>query len=124
MGDFDDTIGHSQTVFYDTSEEMLREGDINDLDLARYSQDEECTGSWRYLIDMGTTHGLAILNGLQSFLASNGFTCFWHGDGASIVDYVLAQPNLIPSIQDLTVGSTHGSCCGPRSSHFHHLIPI
>ena len=64
LGDFKAKTGHSQTVFYDTSEEMLREVDTNDLDLARHSQDEECTGYGRYLLDMGTTHGLAILNGL------------------------------------------------------------
>ena len=82
VGDFNARTGQSQTVFYDTSEEMLREVDISDLDLARHSKDEECTGYGRYLIDLGTTHGLAILNGLQRFPASNGFTCFPHGHGA------------------------------------------
>ena len=53
---------------------------------------------------MGTAHGLAILNGLQRFPASSGFTCFPHRHGASTVDYVLAQPSFIPSIQDFKVG--------------------
>ena len=56
--------GHSQTTFYDTSEEMSRELDISDLGLVRRSQDEEHTGYGGYLTDMGTSHGLAILNGL------------------------------------------------------------
>ena len=99
--DFNARTGHCQTVFYDTSEEMLREADTNDLNLARHSQDEECTSYERYLIETGTTHGLAILNGLQRFPASNGFTCFPYRHGASTVDYVLAQPSLIPFIKTL-----------------------
>ena len=83
---------------------MIREVDTNDLDLARHSQEKECIGYGRYLIDMGTTHGLSVLNALQRFLASNGFTCFPHRHGANIVDYVLAQPNFISLIKDHTVG--------------------
>ena len=104
VGDFNARTGYFQTVFYDTSEEMLREMDANDLSLARHSQDKECTSYGRSLIDMGTTHGLAILNGLQIFPASNGFTCFPHRHGASTVDYVLAQSNLIPLIKDFNIG--------------------
>ena len=104
VGDFNARTCHFQTVFYDTSKEMLREMDANDLYLARHSQDEECTSYGRDLIDMGTTHGLAILNGLQRFPASNGFPCFPHRHGASTVDYVLAQSNLIPLIKDFTIG--------------------
>ena len=104
LGDFNAKRGHSQTVFYDTSEETLRELDANDMGLARRSQDEDHTGYGGYLINMGTTHGLAILNGQQRFPASSGFTCFPHRHGASTVDYVLAQPNFIPSNQDFTVG--------------------
>ena len=104
LGDFNARVGHSQTVFYDTSEEMLRELDVSDMGLDRRSQDEEHTGYGRYLTDMGSAHGLAILNGLHRFPASSGFTCFPHRHEASTADYVLAQPNFIPSIQDFTVG--------------------
>ena len=104
VGDFKARTSHFQTVFYDTSKEMLREVDTNDLNLARHSQDKECTSYGRYSIDMGTTHGLAILNGLQRFPALNGFICFPHRHGASTIYYVLAQPSLIPSIKDFTIG--------------------
>ena len=68
LGDFNARTGNSQASFYDTSEEMLRELDTSDLSLARrYSQDEECTRYGRHLLELGTTHGLAILNGLQNF---------------------------------------------------------
>ena len=70
LGDFNARTGHSQqTTFYDTSEEMLRELDISDLGLVRRSQDEEHTRYGGYLTDMGTSHGLAILNGLERFPA-------------------------------------------------------
>ena len=103
LGDFNVRTCHSQTAFYDTSEEMLRELDICDMGLARHSHDEEHTRYGVYLTDMGTSHGLAILNGIQRFPASNGFTCFPHRHGTSTVDYVLTQPSFIPSIQDFTV---------------------
>ena len=82
---------------------MLREVDTKDLDLTWHSLDKECTGYGKYLIDMGTMHGLAILNGLQRFPSSNGFTCFFpHRHEANIVDDILAQPSFLPSIKDLS----------------------
>ena len=104
LGDFNARTGQSQTVFYDTSETMLQELDTTKLGLTRHSQDEVHTEYGKYLIDLGSTHGLAILNGLQRFSAAGGFTCFPHRHGASTVDYVLSPPSLIPYIQDLTVG--------------------
>ena len=104
LGDFNARTGNSQTAFYDTSEEMLRELDVGELGLDRHSQDREQTEYGRYLIEMTTTHGLAILNGLEIFPTASGFTCFPHRHGASTVDYVMAQPNLISRIQDFTVG--------------------
>ena len=65
LGDFHATIGHSQQIaFYDTSKEMLRELDICNMRLARHSHDEEHTRYGSYLRNIGTSHGLAILNGL------------------------------------------------------------
>lgn len=104
LGDFNARTGNTQAVFYDTSEEMLRELDVEDLGLDRHSQDREHTEYGRYLMEMVTTHGIAILNGLQRFPRSAGFTCFPHRHGASTVDYVMAQPSFIPCIQDFTVG--------------------
>ena len=50
MGDFNARTGHSQTTFYDTSEEILRELSVNDMGLVRCSQDEEHTGYGKCLI--------------------------------------------------------------------------
>ncbi|MCO5568081.1 hypothetical protein L7F22_021776 [Adiantum nelumboides] len=94
-------------------------------DLERDSMsDEEHTGYGGYLIDVGTAHGLAILNGLQRIPTSSGFTCFPHRHGASTLDYVLAQPSFVPSIQDFTIGpmpigvAVHALLTFPVSSLF------
>ncbi len=75
LGDFNARTGHSQTPFYNTLEEMLRELNVSDMGLVRCSQDEEHTGYGGYLTNMGTTHGLAILNGIQGFPTSSDLTC-------------------------------------------------
>ncbi|KAH7442549.1 hypothetical protein KP509_03G093700 [Ceratopteris richardii] len=105
LGDFNARTGNSQTLFYDTSDEMLREMDVGELGLDRCSHDTEQTEYGRYLIEMTTTHGLAILNGLHRFPRAAGFTCFPHRHGASTVDYIMTQPSFIPCIQDFTVGA-------------------
>ena len=104
LGDFNARTGRSQIKFYDTFETMLKELDTTEVGLIKHSQDEVHTEYGKYLIDLGSAHGLAILNGLQRFPAAGGFTCFPHRRGASIVDYVMSQPSLIPCIQDLIVG--------------------
>ncbi|MCO5547600.1 hypothetical protein L7F22_001051 [Adiantum nelumboides] len=43
LGDFNARTGNAQTVFYDTSDEILRELDVSDLGLDRCSQDREQT---------------------------------------------------------------------------------
>ncbi|MCO5560700.1 hypothetical protein L7F22_014317 [Adiantum nelumboides] len=102
LGDFNARTGNAQTVFYDTSDEMLRELDVSDLGLDRCSQDREQTEYGRYLTNRTTIHGLAIL---QRFPGAAGFTCFPHRHGASTVDYVMAEPSFIPCIQDFIVGA-------------------
>ena len=89
LGDFNARTANSQTVFYDTSEEMLREVDVSQMGLVRQSQVKEHTEYGTYLMEMKTIHGLAILNGLEAFPSSWGFTCFPHRHGASTVDYTL-----------------------------------
>ena len=104
LGDFNAITTQLRTVFYDTSQEMLRELDNGDLGLTRISQDKKRIEYERFLVDMSTAHGLANLNGLHRFPEAGGYTCFPHRHGASTVEYVLAQPSLIPYIKDLVVG--------------------
>ncbi|KAH7437779.1 hypothetical protein KP509_05G088600 [Ceratopteris richardii] len=105
LGDFNARTGNSLTVFYDTSDEMLREMDVGEFGLERCSHDKQQREYGRYLIEMTTTHGLAILNGLHRFPRAAGFTCFPHRHGASTMDYIMTQPSFIPCIQDFTVGA-------------------
>ncbi|MCO5611239.1 hypothetical protein L7F22_065491 [Adiantum nelumboides] len=51
---------------------MLRELDVAEMGLSRLSQDVEHTEYGRHLIDMGTAHGLLILNGLRRFPVAAG----------------------------------------------------
>eukprot|EP00250_Pteridium_aquilinum_P003587 c13892_g1_i1 orf=1-396(-) len=77
LGDFNARTACQQSSFFDTSEEMLRELDSHELGLTRRSEDtQECTEYGRYLLEMGTSHGLAILNGIDRFSCGNRFTCF------------------------------------------------
>ena len=69
---------------------MLRELDVAEMGLSRLSQDGEHTEYGQHLRDMGTSHGLAILNVLHRFPASSGFTSFPHTHGASTTDNVMA----------------------------------
>ena len=126
LGDFNARMANSQTIFYDTSEEILREVDISEMGLDRHSQDREHTEYGRYLMEMTTTHGLAILNGLEIFPSCGGFTCFPHRHGASTVDYVMTSPSFIPSIQDLNVVGSRPvwSSSGPCSFDFFSLLPV
>jgi len=64
LGTFNAQTSHPQAVFCDTSEEMLRELDVVEMGLSRLSHNMKHIGYGRHLIDMGTSHGLAILNGL------------------------------------------------------------
>ena len=106
LGDFNARTACHQSSFFDTSEEILRELDLDELGMTRRSQDaEECTEYGRYLLEMGTAHGLAILNGLDRYPHGGGFTCFPHRHGASTVDYVLAPIALVSRIQELSVSS-------------------
>ena len=73
LGDFNARTRNHQTTFYDTSYEILRELDTSDMGLDRHSQDEEYTEYGRYLMEMGASHGLAILNGLQSIPRSSSW---------------------------------------------------
>ena len=83
---------------------MLREVDVSQMGLVRQSQDKEHTEYGTYLMEMMTIHGLAILNGLEAFPSSGGFTCFPHRHGASTVDYIITSPSFMSSIRDFKVG--------------------
>lgn len=44
-----------------------------------------------------------LMNGLPCYPASRSFTCFPHNNGANVVDYVMANQELLPLIQHFSV---------------------
>jgi hypothetical protein len=57
----------------------------------------------KHFLHLGESHELLMLNGLHCFPESEGFTCFPHSRGASVVDYVLANQNLILYIRQFSI---------------------
>ena len=56
LGDFNARTANSQTVFYDTSDDMLKEVDVSHMGLVRQSDDKEHTEYGRYLLETLTMH--------------------------------------------------------------------
>lgn len=64
---------------------------------------EPLKGYGRHLLQLGEPHDLLILNGLPCFPSSGHFSCFPRSGGASVVDYVLANLDLLPHIQHFSI---------------------
>ncbi len=75
------------------------------LGLHRLSEDAlgPLTLYGRHLLRFCESSSLVILNGLSCFPGSEIFTCWPHGGGASVVDYVLAYPSFIPCFRSFTI---------------------
>lgn len=52
----------------------------------------------RHVLQLGESHDLFLLNGLLCYLDLKGFMCFVHNGGASLVDYDVANQQLLPHI--------------------------
>jgi hypothetical protein len=61
------------------------------------------TAYGRHLLQLGESQELLILNGLPCFPNSRFFTCWPHGGGVSVVDYVLSSQNLLPFIRHFSI---------------------
>jgi hypothetical protein len=102
LGDFNARTKNLQVSLHDRVEDILclQELELESVGLHRSSQDRygPLTGYGRHLLQLGESHGLLIMNGLPCFPGSGDFTCFPHSGGASVVDYVLANRDLLPHI--------------------------
>lgn len=107
MGDFNAHTRDLQIPLHDRSEDVFctRGIDPTSVGLHRISEDSSgpTTAYGKHLLQLGESHGLLILNGLPHFQDSQFFTCRPHEGGASVVDYALANPNLLPYIRNLFV---------------------
>jgi hypothetical protein len=107
LGDFNSCTRALQIPLHDRSEDVfcIQEIDPESVGLHRMSDDAlgPFTAYGRYLLHLGESQELLILNGLPCFPDSRFFTCRPHGGGASVVDYVLSSQNLLPFIRHFFV---------------------
>jgi len=52
----------------------------------------------KHLLHLNEFHDLLILNGISFFLYSNSVSCFPHVEGASLMDYILANEDMLQYI--------------------------
>lgn len=85
----------------------LKELDHDGLGIYRCSIDVNniITYYGKYLINLGDSHDLIILNGITWFPLSSNFTCFPYAGEASVVDYVMANLSFALTISDLCISS-------------------
>lgn len=79
--------------------------DSTTIGMHRTSEDHlgPTTAYGRYLLQLGESHELVILNGLPCFPSSHFFTCRPFGGGASVVDYAIANLDLLPYIKNFSI---------------------
>jgi hypothetical protein len=79
----------------------LHDIDPNSIDIHGISNDAlgPLIAYGKHLFHLGKSRELVILNGLHCFPDSSKFMCFPHRWGASVVDYVQANQDLLPYIQ-------------------------
>ena len=63
-------------------------------------------------LDLGRIHELIIYNGMERWPMSNSFTCFPHGGGTSVVDYIMGSPASTSQITDFRIPLSP-----PRADH-------
>ena len=91
------------------------------FDLPRQSKDSRCNTFGRSLINMCCTHDLHVLNGRFNDHLGN-FTCV-SGDGASVVDYMIACENLFRYVTFFSVLNRDESDHFPISCNVKFKIP-
>lgn len=107
IGDFNSHTRSLQIPFHNQSEDVfcIQEIDLASVGLHRMSDDAlgPLTPYGRHLLQLGESQELLILNRHPCFPDSRFFTCWPHGGGASVVDYVLSSQNLLPFIRHFFV---------------------
>ena len=102
MGNFNAYTRDLQIPLHDQSEGVFCTWGIDPTSVGLHRISEDVLGSTtahgKHLLQLGESHELLILNGLPRFLDSWFFPCRPHGGRASVVDYALASPNLLPYI--------------------------
>jgi hypothetical protein len=96
-----------QIPLHDLSEDAFctHEMDLKTMELHRLSDDAlgPITAYGRHLLHLGESHKSLILNDLPCFSGSNHFTCFPHIGGASVVDHVMTNLDLLPYVHHFSI---------------------
>lgn len=105
LGDFNARTSHRQADILDFMEDPIMLPHIQDDSLSRTSADtdHEPTDRGRWLLQLLSTHGMVIYNGMSRWPRSSGPTCFPFSGGTSVIDYVMGPPALVQSVHHLTV---------------------
>ena len=75
------------------------------LGITRTSKDQgaDATSFGHHLLELGSRHQMIIYNGLAKWPGSEELTCFPHGGGESIVDYLIGRPEATHMINSFWV---------------------
>jgi len=99
MGHFNARTKDLQTPMHDWTKDIFCTQGIDSTTIGMHRTSEDHLGPTiaygRYLLQTGESHELVILNGLPCFPSSHFFTCRPFGGGASVVDYAIANPDLL-----------------------------
>ena len=106
-GDFNARTKDLQTPMHDRLEDIFCTRGIDPITVGMHRTSEDHLGLTttygKYLLQLGESHGLVILNSLPCFPSSHFFTCRPFGGGTSVVDYAIANPNILPYIKNFSV---------------------
>jgi hypothetical protein len=111
LGDFNSRTRSLQNPLHDQSDDMFCIQEIDPKSVGLHRMSNNALGLLktygRHPLHLGKSQELLILNGLPGFSNSRFFTCWPHGGGASVVDYVLSSHNLLPFIHHFYVSPIH-----------------
>ena len=89
---------------FDINEVVYGEVMAEEVGLKRQAQDMSAITEYgKHFLALGSAHGFVINNGLSQWPGSDALTCWNPKGGASIVDYLMESPSLIPKIKVFTI---------------------
>ena len=100
-GDFNSRLGnkHKDYIITDTNEFLPIDNSIIETDILtfRNSQDKKTNSNGKHLADLCMINNLKILNGRKIGDLTGKYTCHQY-NGSSVVDYIIAEPNIFDKI--------------------------
>lgn len=112
LGDLNARVGRMQ--FQPIAHDVLDKEEIVDVDTCwyRHSEDTDTNAHGRALMDMVNGLHMPILNGMNCFPDTTGYTCYSASGGSSVVDYAMIHMDALCMIKEFWLGEKH-----PESDH-------